>query len=279
MPDRPTISVVVNTLNEEHHIANALGSVNPWADEIIVVDQHSDDGTVEIAKTFGAKVFEHERTGYVEPVRQFAIEKATGDWVLILDADEQVPKALSLRLIAHATSPTSEILLLPRENYIFGRFMEGTGWAANDDYQMRFFKRGSVVTTPEIHRGMHPATGATTSKLEYRKGEALLHFNYVDVSDFLERLNRYTTAEATKNPNPPSKARSLRRAWRQFRTRYFKEGGRKEGWQGFYLSLMMAFYSLATDAKVNEARESAGRPVVQERYDEVAAAVVREYGP
>lgn len=277
MPGLPTISVVVNTLNEEHHIANALGSVKTWADEIIVVDQHSDDRTVEIAKSFRAKVFEHDRTGYVEPVRQFAIEKATSDWILILDADEQVPKALSLQLISHTQNPRSDILLLPRENYICGRLMEGSGWAANDDYQMRFFKRGSVVTTPEIHRGMHPEPGASTSKLDYRKGEALLHFNYVDVSDFLERLNRYTTAEAAKISNPPSKIRSVRRAWRQFRTRYFKEGGRREGWQGFYLSLMMSFYSLAIDAKAHEKIANTGADSVQAQYDWAAARVISEY--
>src|SRR3989344_1312352 len=91
------ISVVINTLNEEKNIERAMKSVN-WAGEIVVCDMYSEDNTVEIAKKLGAKICFHKKTNYVEPARNFAISKATGDWILVLDADEEIPDSLSKRL-------------------------------------------------------------------------------------------------------------------------------------------------------------------------------------
>src|SRR5262245_29586580 len=94
----PGISVVINTRNEEKNLPHALRSVRPWVDEIIVVDMCSEDRTVEIARSFGAKTFPHEPLGYCEPARAFALGQATQPWVLILDADEMVPAPLSRAL-------------------------------------------------------------------------------------------------------------------------------------------------------------------------------------
>src|SRR3989344_1654842 len=88
------ISVVINTLNEEKNLPRALTSVKSFADEVVVVDMYSDDKTQDLARKFGAKVYEHERTNYVEPARNFAISKATGEWILILDADEELQTSL-----------------------------------------------------------------------------------------------------------------------------------------------------------------------------------------
>src|SRR3989337_4151360 len=92
------ISVVINTLNEEKNLPRAIASIKGLADEIIVVDMQSDDNTKEVAEKLGALVYDHKRTGYVEPARNFAISKASGDWVLVLDADEEVPPKLREKL-------------------------------------------------------------------------------------------------------------------------------------------------------------------------------------
>jgi glycosyltransferase involved in cell wall biosynthesis len=84
---RPRISAVFNTFNEEKRLRFALRSVKPWVDEIVVVDMHSSDATRTIAENFGAKVFLHEPLGYADPARAFAVAQATGDWILMLDAD------------------------------------------------------------------------------------------------------------------------------------------------------------------------------------------------
>ena len=99
------ISVVINTWNEEQNLPWSLGSVRSWADEIVVVDMHSQDRTREIAESFGAKVYLHEWLGFADPARAFAIAQATCDFVLLLDADEMIPKPLSreLQRIANAS--------------------------------------------------------------------------------------------------------------------------------------------------------------------------------
>src|SRR5450759_4249900 len=105
-----SISVVINTLNEEANIAYALRSVRTWVDEIVVVDMHSDDRTREVAETYGARVYLHDRVGYVEPARRFALAKATGDWILILDADELIPPRLARRLSDIAAAGQADVV-------------------------------------------------------------------------------------------------------------------------------------------------------------------------
>src|SRR5688500_11736752 len=90
----PKVSVIINTLNEETNLPDCLESVR-WADEVVLVDMHSDDRTMAIAGEFGCRMFSHERTGYVEPARNFAITQAQHDWLLVLDADERVSPGLA----------------------------------------------------------------------------------------------------------------------------------------------------------------------------------------
>src|ERR1035437_3052148 len=96
------ISLVVNTLNEELNIRECIESAKYLVDEIIVCDMHSEDKTVEIAKSLNAKVFYHEKMGYADPARYYAISQATCEWVLVLDADERMTPDLvsKLKLIA-----------------------------------------------------------------------------------------------------------------------------------------------------------------------------------
>ncbi|MGH9356058.1 MAG: glycosyltransferase family 2 protein, partial [Terriglobia bacterium] len=128
------ISVVINTFNEEKNLPYALRSVQTWADEIIVVDMHSEDRTVEIARQFGAKVYFHERMGFVEPARAFAIGQASGDWIMVLDADEIVPEPLSRKLIeiAHGDEGV-DAARLPWVNYLLGAAIRHTGWGPSQD--------------------------------------------------------------------------------------------------------------------------------------------------
>ncbi len=88
------LSVVINNLNEKNHLKEAILSVKNLADEVVVVDMESDDGSREEAERMGAKVYSHKRLSYVEPARNFGIEKATGQWILILDPDERINRKL-----------------------------------------------------------------------------------------------------------------------------------------------------------------------------------------
>jgi glycosyltransferase involved in cell wall biosynthesis len=276
----PTISVVINTLNEEYRLPFALRSVRGWVDEIIVVDMHSDDRTVAVAQQFGARVFEHERVGYADPARAFALEQVTCDWVLVLDADELVQYPLSRRLRRIAADDECDVVSIPWRNFLLGGPLEHTGWGPQQDRHRRFFRRGFVSARPDIHDYLHTRPDARVRDLSVESGMAIVHFNYRDVTQFVEKLNRYTTVEAAAaaaRGDHGGPTRALYQAAREFARRYLRRGGYRDGWRGFYLSALMAMYRLVVAAKLEESRQNGPPEAVDEAYRKVAERVLAEY--
>jgi (heptosyl)LPS beta-1,4-glucosyltransferase len=275
------ISAVINTLNEETHLALALASIESWVDEIVVVDMHSDDSTVDIAREFGAKVFFHERMGFADPARAFALEQAQGDWILILDADEVVPPALSKTLLGIAQDGEADVVKIPRLNYLLGAPLMHSGWGPDQDAHFRFFRKGSLQTTATVHNYLHPIPNARIRTLKYEPGLALVHFNYLDSEDFIERLNRYTTIDAGQafaRGERSSPANAIARAAGELVRRYVLCSGWRDGWRGVYLSLFMAFYRLAKAAKLQERTELGDRQETSAEYRKIAESIVQQYG-
>ncbi|MEM6806488.1 MAG: glycosyltransferase, partial [Bacteroidota bacterium] len=93
--DRPKITVIIHTLNEEKHIGDCIRSVENFANEVLVCDMYSEDQTVEIAESLGAKIMFHERLRYADPARLAAIREAKHEWVFRLDADERMTPSLA----------------------------------------------------------------------------------------------------------------------------------------------------------------------------------------
>ncbi|MDO8619198.1 MAG: glycosyltransferase family 2 protein [Candidatus Daviesbacteria bacterium] len=244
------ISVVINTLNEEKNIEQAIRSVN-WADEIIVCDMHSDDKTAEIAKKLGAKVILHEREGFVEPARNFAISKASHEWILVLDADELIPDPLATKLQNIASANKFDVIKIPRKNIIFGKWMKASMWWP--DYNIRFFKKGMVSWGSEIHRP--PKTTGLEDELPATEDTAILHHNYGTVSQFIERMNRYTSIEAEqlrKNGYKFSWKDLVTKPVDEFLSRFFAGHGFEDGVHGLALSMLQAFSFLIVSLKVWE---------------------------
>lgn len=264
------ISVVINTLNEERRLPYALRSVRDWVDEIVVVDMLSDDKTVEIAEAFGAQVFAHERLGYADPARAFALARATGDWILILDADELVPPRLARRLRDVATTDEADVVDIPYLNYLLGEPLAWTGWGPSQDRHQRFFRRGWVEATSDIHAYLRMREGARVLRLAPDDGLPLVHFNYTDVTHFIEKLNRYTTIEAVGRAGSRRRIRRTRAiaaTLREFRDRFLRHKGYRDGWRGFYLAGLMAFYRFAVYAKEEELKSIGTREDVERIYD------------
>lgn len=276
----PTISVVVNTLNEERRLPFALRSVRGWVDDIVVVDMHSDDLTVEVARDYGARVFMHERLAYADPARTFALAQATGDWVMVLDADELVPYPLSRRLREVAAADEVDVVSIPWRNYLLGAALEHTGWGPGQDRHCRFFRRGSVSARPDIHDYLQAEARARVLDLPVEPGLAVVHFNYRDVTQFVEKLNRYTTVEAAAaaaSGDRGGSARAMLQAAREFARRYLRRAGYRDGWRGFYLSALMAMYRLVVAAKLEEFRRNGPAAAVDEAYREIAERFLSEY--
>jgi len=275
------ISAAINTRDEERNLGFALRSLCSWVDQIVVVDMHSVDRTREIAQSFGAEVYLHEPLGFCEPARAFAIEKCTGDWVLILDADEVVPPRLSRTLREFTERDDVDLVSIPRVNYLLGARLEHTGWSPERDRHERFFRRGQLATSGRIHQGYARAEAAKSHELPFSEGNAIVHFNYLDTTHFLEKLNRYTSIEArqaVERGEKPSSFVALRRAAREFRRRYVTHQGYRDGWRGLHLSLLMALYRIATSAKHFELANQSARDEVLRFYESEAEALLGGYG-
>ena len=198
------LSVVLITKNEEANLARTLESVKPLvADgqgEIIVVDSGSTDRTVEIAKSFGAKVFVEEWKGFAAQ-KNSAIEKATGEWVLSLDADEGVEPELAeeIRGILQngdAGSPDAQGFWIPRKNYFLERWMRHGGFWP--DRKLRLFRRGKgAVEDRAVHETIQ--VDGKTSNLKY----ALLHHAYPTLDIYLEHMRRYADLGAEMIKDKP----------------------------------------------------------------------------
>ncbi len=244
MNNSPTISVVINTLNEVEVIADCLKSV-AWADEVIVVDMRSDDATQAIAKKHGAKVFSHKRVGLVEPARNFAIDKATGDWILIVDADEQVPPALAERLREISRTPAGGAYEIAEKNMVFGQWIQhGTLWP---DYHVRFFKRGMLRWPSGVHEA--PKLKTPAQKIAAREELAFHHRSrsYRTVSDFIETyVIRYSQHETTAMHERPEYTFRRRHIlvvpWREFKLRFITTKGYRDGYIGLVLATLFAAY-------------------------------------
>ncbi len=275
------ISGLIHTLNEEHDLPYALRSLRPWVDEIVVVDMHSDDRTVEIAESFGARVIVHDRIGFADPARPFGVAQCRGDWIMMLDADELVPEPLSRRLREIASSGRYDAVETSRANYLLGRPLRATGWGLDQDRHIRFFRPRAVTFSPDIHAFMVPTPGARIVRLEADERLSVIHHNYVDLADFVDRLNRYTTIEAQQATQRGERATpvvALRRVFFEFGRRYIRAQGYRDGWRGFYLSALMACYRFVSAAKQHEARVTGGDAAVRESYRRDAERWLAGYG-
>jgi glycosyltransferase involved in cell wall biosynthesis len=281
-PHRPPgISVVLNTLDEERHLPYALRSVVGWATEIVVVDMASRDRTVDVARRFGARVVPHAPIGWVEPARSVAIGHATQPWVLLLDADELVPVGLSRRLLAIAARDDVDVVRMPRINYLLGAPLLHTGWNPTREMHARFFRPGAVAMPTRLHQPFRPVTGARVLDLAYVAGEALVHFNYTDVDHFVAKLAHYTTLEADHaiaHGDPTGGGRALWEATREWLVRYVWHGGWRDGWRGFHLSLLMAFYRIVVHAKIASRHRLGSAATVDREYQRAAEELLAAYG-
>jgi len=245
------ISVVINTRNEEKNLPGCLTAVQKTVDEIVICDMESTDNTKKIAKEFNARIFSHKNVNYVEPARNFAIDKAKGNWILLLDADEIIDQELLQKLINFAESKSYDFVRIPRKNIIFGKWIKYTGWWP--DYQIRFFRKSTVTWGDEIHS--IPLTKGKGFDLPAEEKNALMHHIYQSTTQFIERLNRYTTAEAQEIVKEEANfewQNIIRKPSQEFLSRFFMREGYKDGVHGLILSLLQAFSMLTVQVKVWE---------------------------
>jgi len=233
-----SLSVVIITLNEEANLARTLPSV-AWADEIVIVDSGSTDRTREIAASFGAKFFVEPWKGFAAQ-KNSALEKASGDWILALDADEEVEPALAEEIRQTlAAAPSQAGFWIPRKNFFLGRWIRHGGFYP--DPKLRLFRRGAGQFEDRlVHEDIH--LDGPTARLKNH----LLHHAYPTLESYLEHMNRYSSLGAemagARRRVGFSFANIVLRPRLTFFYNYILRGGFLDGREGLLLHLYHADY-------------------------------------
>lgn len=236
------LSVVITAFNEEKKIKDCLESVKDLADEMVFVDNSSTDKTREIAQKYTKKIYTQKNDPQnIDLQKNFGFSKASGDWILSLDADERMTPELAkeLKEMINDKGLMSNSYWIPRKNIIFGKWIEHTGWWP--DYQLRLFKKGKGKYIKQHYHEDLQIDGETA----YLK-EHMLHLHYAMPMEFINRtMAIYVPNEAEDILHKGYRfdyLDVLRFPVREFLSRFFAREGYKDGLHGLVLSLLMGWY-------------------------------------
>ncbi|MCX5696499.1 MAG: glycosyltransferase family 2 protein [Candidatus Omnitrophica bacterium] len=246
MNNKVPVSVVVLTKNEETCIAECLDSL-AWVDEIILVDDLSHDHTVEIASKYTDKIFSR-RMDIEGKHRNWAYALARNDWVLSLDADEQVTPELSREIAQAIKSAQFVAHSIPLRNFIGNYWVRYGGWYPAA--KVRLFRKDKFrYEEAEVHPRVFIEGGCGHLKSD------IIHKGYPDLEHFLASINRQSTLEAKKWLNSHRRMSIGKIVWRsvdRFFRRYLRKKGYKDGLYGFIIAYFDSFYQILSYAKYRE---------------------------
>jgi glycosyltransferase involved in cell wall biosynthesis len=232
----PTLSVILITRNEEANLDDCLASLEGIAQQIIVVDTNSSDRTPEIAQKHGAELSQPPDWPGFGPQKNRALDLATSEWVLSLDADERLTPALRAEILCAMQNAAYNCYAIPRLSWYCGRFMRHSGW--NPDFVDRLFKRGTARFSADlVHERLLPA--GPVAKLK----NPMLHYSFMNHAQVTQKMERYSTDSAKQafalgKTSSPLKA-ILHGTWSFLRT-YIIRRGFLDGPQGFSLAISNA---------------------------------------
>lgn len=248
-----SIAVVIHTRNEEKNIRECIESARLLTSHITVVDMESTDNTVMLAKALEVHVFSFPAFQYVEPSRKFGIDKARGDWVLILDADERITPELSHEIQDSISSDVYTSYKIPRKN-IFGgkKWLKHGGWWP--DMQTRLIKKSAFKKWPkEIH---------STPTIEGKQGKLtspLLHYFHGDLESMVEKTIIFEDIESDllhKAGKTSSVIIMMRKFMGELYRRLIRGAGFLDGRVGIIEGIYQAFSKTITYLYLYEKRES-----------------------
>ena len=241
------LSVVIITHNEEDNIRDCLESIK-WADEIIVVDSESDDKTPKICDNYNIFFYNEPWKGF-SCQKNSAIKKATKNWILSLDADERVTPELKkeIEAVLNSSNP-KDGYFIPRKNFFLGRWIKYCGWYP--DYNLRLFKKDKgLFGIREVHEAID-----LDGSIGHLKNP-MKHYTYKTISDYLQRLDYYSTLAAKELLKENKTYRTHYIIFRPvftFINMYMLRAGFLEGHYGFLLSILYSFYTFSKYIKLKE---------------------------
>jgi glycosyltransferase involved in cell wall biosynthesis len=239
------VTAVVLAKNEEKNLPRCLKNLD-WVKEVIVIDDYSSDNTKKIAEKFGAKVYQKRLVDF-ESQRNWALQKVKTPWVLMIDPDEEVTSEFRQEVERVIKEDKFDGFKFPRKNIIFGKWIRYTGWYP--DWQLHLFKTKRGKYVGKVHEQV-----VLDGKIGILNA-SLIHYNYHSISQYLQKLDRYTNLEAEEKVRGGYKFRYqdlLVKPAEEFFRRFFAEEGWKDGVHGLALSLLQAFSELVVYLKVWE---------------------------
>lgn len=228
----PTLSVVIITFNEELNILRCLQSVEGVADEIIVVDSGSTDHTIDICKSRNVKVMYQEFLGYIEQ-KNFAMDQASSEWVLSLDADEALSPKLKSSIQQALANPSASGYLMNRLTNFCGHWVKHSGWYP--DRKLRLYQNGKGTwggVNPHDHFDLFEGKPASL------QGD-LLHYSYNTISDHIKQIDRFSTIGAKamyEKGMSSSIAKIIYKPIARFLKNYIVWSGFRDGLTGFIIA-------------------------------------------
>jgi glycosyltransferase involved in cell wall biosynthesis len=252
----PRLSVTIITLNEAEHIGAAIDSVT-WADEVIVVDSGSTDGTLDIARAKGVTVLTRAWSGYVDQ-KNFAAQQASNDWIFSLDADERVPPALTAEIRgALAKDPETRAYRIPRVAFHLGRWIRTTDFYP--DYQTRLYDRRHARW-----QGKYVHESVTSDGPVGQLQSPIEHYSFKNLQDQIDRINHYTTLAAQQMHEAGRRSSSLHLLVHPpaaFLRNYVLRRGFADGSVGLTISLVNAYSVFLKFAKLWELQRGGPHPL------------------
>lgn len=246
---KQTLSVVVSAYNAQKTLGRCLGSVSRLADEIIVVDNESQDKTVEVAKKFTKNIFSQKNVLMLNTNKNYGFTKATGYWILNLDADEEIPPELAKEIKLRLLNANMAGYWIPRKNIIFGKWIShGLWWP---DRHLRLFRRGKgSFPCKHVHEYIQVDGPTDTLTTPFQ------HYNYESVSEFIRKMDAIYTENETAvllgSNYQFSWLDAIRFPVSDFLKVYFAQKGYKDGLHGLVLAMLQSFYSFVVFAKLWE---------------------------
>lgn len=241
------ISVAMITFNEEKVLETTLNSVKDLVDEIVIVDSGSRDKTEEIAKKYGAKFFVEPWKGYGAQ-KNSAIEKCNGEWILNIDADEEISVELSKKIKDIIEKNEDNVYEINRQSVCFGKKLKYGGWGSS--YAIRLFKKNSgKYNKNEVHEKFE------TEKKVLKIKEKIYHHSYLTMEDYFIRFNRYTTEGAKEYYKKNKKVNFLDiflNPIYKFIKMYIIRLGFLDGIEGFVIASTSSMYSMIKYFKLRE---------------------------